>query len=180
MAQIEPFQSDDAEDVHALLVAAFERNIEAELVETLRVNCERRVELVARAAERPVGYVLLTPGTINETAVTDTGTAEPGSELTGLALGPIAVISDHRQRGIGAALMNHAWRAAGELGARFVMLIGDPDYYTRFGFIPAARFGIACEFADVPADTFLLRWNGASRNYQAGRARYRREFDVEI
>jgi hypothetical protein len=51
-----------------------------------------------------------------------------------LLLGPLAVASDIRSRGVGADLMWRALRTAEKLGYRAVLLVGDPGYYQRFGF----------------------------------------------
>src|ERR1700739_1108396 len=51
-----------------------------------------------------------------------------------LLLGPLAVASDVRSRGVGADLMWRALRTAEKLGYRAVLLVGDPAYYQRFGF----------------------------------------------
>ena len=51
-----------------------------------------------------------------------------------LLLGPLAVASDVRSRGVGADLMWRALRDAEKLGYRAVLLVGDPAYYQRFGF----------------------------------------------
>jgi predicted N-acetyltransferase YhbS len=57
-----------------------------------------------------------------------------GSDRTALLLGPLAVHPDHRQQGIGGALMRHAMRIAGKRGHAAVLLVGEPAYYGRFGF----------------------------------------------
>ena len=54
-----------------------------------------------------------------------------------LLLGPVAVATDYRNRGIGTALVRHALEAARRLGHRAVILVGDAPYYSRFGFTPA-------------------------------------------
>jgi predicted N-acetyltransferase YhbS len=51
-----------------------------------------------------------------------------------LLLGPLAVASDARSRGIGAALMRRSLREAKRLGHQAVVLVGDAPYYGRFGF----------------------------------------------
>lgn len=51
-----------------------------------------------------------------------------------LLLGPVAVASDVRNRGIGAALVRRAVAQARKLGHGAVILVGDPPYYSRFGF----------------------------------------------
>jgi predicted N-acetyltransferase YhbS len=57
-----------------------------------------------------------------------------GSGQSALLLGPVAVASDCRNRGIGAALVRRAVAEARRLGHQAVMLVGDPPYYSRFGF----------------------------------------------
>jgi putative acetyltransferase len=62
------------------------------------------------------------------------------------------------------------------LGYDFAVVLGDPAYYTRFGFVPARHFGIRCEY-DVPEDAFMVMelQPDALRN-QSGLIRYRKEF----
>jgi predicted N-acetyltransferase YhbS len=57
-----------------------------------------------------------------------------GPSRPALLLGPLAVHADHRGRGIGGALMEHALATAKQLGHRAVLLVGDAPYYERFGF----------------------------------------------
>jgi predicted N-acetyltransferase YhbS len=57
-----------------------------------------------------------------------------GTGQSALLLGPVAVASDYRNRGIGAALVSHALAAARRRGHRAVVLVGDAPYYSRFGF----------------------------------------------
>jgi predicted N-acetyltransferase YhbS len=56
------------------------------------------------------------------------------SGQTALMLGPVAVAADCRSRGIGAALVRRALRDARWLGHGAIVLVGDPPYYSRFGF----------------------------------------------
>jgi len=42
-----------------------------------------------------------------------------------------------------------------EDGCRAVVVVGHPEYYPRFGFVPAVRYALRCQF-DVPADVFML------------------------
>lgn len=56
-----------------------------------------------------------------------------------LMLGPLAVQSDQRGRGIGIALMNRGIEEARAAGHRAIILVGDPPYYARVGFAPIAR-----------------------------------------
>ena len=57
-----------------------------------------------------------------------------GPNRPALLLGPLAVASARRNRGIGTRLMHHALREARRLGHRAILLVGDAPYYGRFGF----------------------------------------------
>jgi predicted N-acetyltransferase YhbS len=57
-----------------------------------------------------------------------------GDGRSALLLGPLTVHPDHRCRGVGSALVQHAVEAAARLGHRAVLLVGDAPYYDRLGF----------------------------------------------
>jgi putative acetyltransferase len=59
-----------------------------------------------------------------------------------LQLSPLSVAPAHQGRGIGGALTREALRRADEAGEPFVVLLGHPGYYPRFGFEPAAPLGV--------------------------------------
>ena len=59
-----------------------------------------------------------------------------------LQLSPLSVHPAHQRRGIGSALTREALRQADELGEPFVVLLGHPAYYPRFGFEPATPLGV--------------------------------------
>ena len=68
---------------------------------------------------------------------------EVAGNVPALLLGPIAVRPDRHGRGYGAALMNHALDAARNLGHGVVLLVGDADYYARFGFTRVAAAALS-------------------------------------
>lgn len=59
-----------------------------------------------------------------------------------LMLGPLAVNPARRGEGMGKALVRHSLGEARRLGHRLCILVGDPEYYVPFGFIPAAPLGL--------------------------------------
>jgi len=63
-------------------------------------------------------------------------------ELRPLQLSPLSVAPSWQNRGIGGALTREALRCADEAGEPFVLVLGHPTYYPRFGFEPAAPLGV--------------------------------------
>ena len=63
-------------------------------------------------------------------------------EVDAVGLGPLAVRPDHQRQGIGAALMMAVVASAESAAEPAIVLLGDPDYYGFFGFVPAASHGI--------------------------------------
>lgn len=66
-----------------------------------------------------------------------------GSAGEGLLLGPLAVDPEFQGKGLGGRLMRHALNQAGAHGHKAVVLVGDPEYYHRFGFDRALTLGLA-------------------------------------
>lgn len=68
-----------------------------------------------------------------------------------LLLAPLSVVLECRSRGVGAALTREALRRAAAMGYEAVFLVGDPAYYSRFGFRRAAEFGVEYT-GNIPAE----------------------------
>lgn len=75
-----------------------------------------------------VGHVICTKGRVDDTVV--------------LGLGPIGVLPSHQGRHIGHALMWSVIGAADALGHPAIALLGDPRFYSRFGFVTSTEIGI--------------------------------------
>jgi putative acetyltransferase len=60
----------------------------------------------------------------------------------------------------------------------FVIVLGHPDYYPRFGFEPASHKGISCQWEGVPDEAFMIKiLDEKAMEDISGVARYRSEFD---
>ncbi len=119
---IRPESRADAAAVRAVHQAAFPSDAEARLVDAIRANGNDRVSLVAESQGRIIGHALFSPVDVE------------GSE--GIGLAPVAVLPDCQGRGVGSALIWAGIVACRELGARFIVVLGEPRYYKRFGFRP--------------------------------------------
>jgi putative acetyltransferase len=134
----------DRAAVHALNATAFETAAEAGLVDALRERARPLVSLVAEDGGAVIGHILLSPVALP---------GHPGLAIMGLA--PMAVAAAHRNRGVGSALVRAGLERCREIGCDAVVVLGHPAFYPRFGFVPAAGFGIGCEY-DAPADAFMI------------------------
>ena len=133
----------DRTGVYALNAAAFETPAEAELVDALRERAHPVLSLVAEAEGKLVGHILFSPVTLPE---------RPDRKIMGLA--PMAVAPGRRRRGIGSALVREGLERCRRMGFGAVVVLGHPEYYPRFGFQPASRFGLGCAY-DVPDEVFM-------------------------
>lgn len=84
--------------------------------------------VVAVLDEEIVGHVISTRGWVGDYGL--------------LGLGPIGVTPRLQRHGIGSALMNETIARANAAGEGGIALLGSPEYYPRFGFVPAASFGV--------------------------------------
>lgn len=87
-------------------------------------------EGLALVARDPHGHVI---GTVRLWNI-EAGVDADGNAVSALLLGPLAVDCAHEGKGIGGALMRAALTEARDLGHGAVLLVGDPEYYERFGF----------------------------------------------
>ena len=159
----------DAPAVHALHVEAFGSAVEAGIVDALRAACDDRVSLVAERDGAIVGHILFTPVEIDGA----------GALVRGYGLAPVAVRPAWQRRGVGSALIAEGTRRLREAGAPFIIVLGHPDYYPRFGFAPASQYGVRCQWPGVPDEAFMVLVLDAVRAPRLGGvARYRPEFDT--
>lgn len=122
--RIRPEQPDDYRAVHRVHAAAFPTEAEANLVDRLRQAGKAIVSLVAEVDGSVVGHVLFSPVTIQGEAAV----------YTGLGLAPVAVLPAHQNQGIGGQLITQGLAVCRQLGQPWVVLLGHPSYYPRFGF----------------------------------------------
>lgn len=133
----------DISAVRAVNRAAFETDAEARLVDALREQAEPIISLVADENGSILGHIFFSPVTLSGQA-----------ELKIMGLAPMAVVPAQQRRGVGSALVNAGLERCKQLGYSAVIVLGHPEYYPRFGFTPASRFGMGCEY-EVPDEVFM-------------------------
>ena len=157
---------DDLAAIREVNDRAFDQPLEGRIVDALRAHGAVRLSLVAEVERRVVGHILFSP-------VTSAG-------ADGLGLGPMAVTPEQQRRGVGAALIDAGLARLRAAGCPFVVVLGHHEYYTRFGFVPASRYGMRCEW-DVPDESFMVHvLDPAATAAAAGQIGYRPEFVMEM
>ena len=162
---IRPEQPADVAAIRAVNLAAFETGTEANLVEALRAQADPFISLVAEASGSIVGHICCTPVVLGD---------HPDLKVVGLA--PMAVVPAEQRRGIGSQLVRASLDRCRQSGYQAVVVLGHPEYYARFGFVPASHFGIRSEY-DVPDEVFMaLELESGSLQGKSGTIRYHAAF----
>ena len=159
---------EDIAFIHSVNEQAFGRVSEAKLVDTLRQACADHLSLVADDNGSIVGHIMFTPVLV----------AEEKQKLQGMGLAPMAVQPSRQRQGIGSLLIKYGLNILHEKGCPFVIVLGHPDYYPRFGFKPASGFNIRCQWEGLPDEAFmiLVMDHEAMKNV-SGVATFRDEFN---
>jgi len=125
---IRPETPSDIKALHELTYAAFEPmsfsdNSEADLLDNLRSDGDLYLSLVAIDHDRIIGHIAFSPAVIGY------------EELGWFGIGPVSVAPDRQRSGVGSALMAEGLNRLRVEGAKGCALTGNPDYYSRFGFV---------------------------------------------
>lgn len=136
-------QPADIAAIDAVIVAAFSNAAHTDHTEQFIVRALRRagalsVSLVAQDAGRIIGHAAASPVTISNGA--------PGW----FGIGPVAVQPRHQGAGVGTRLMQAVLDELRAQGASGCVVLGEPAFYARFGFLADARLALA----GVPAEYF--------------------------
>ncbi|MFW9893917.1 MAG: GNAT family N-acetyltransferase [Candidatus Thorarchaeota archaeon] len=134
----------DIEAISDVTKTAFENhpysnNTEQFIINALRGANALAISLVAELEEKVVGHIAFSPVTFSD-----------GSE-NWYGLGPISVLPDYQKQGIGTKLVNKGLSLLKALGAKGCVLVGDPNYYERFGF----KSPDGLKYEGVPQENFL-------------------------
>ena len=124
---------------------AFGSPQEAALVDALRKSADPHISLVAEVGGRIVGHIFFSPVVIESEA----------SVSTALGLAPMAVLPELQKQGIGSQLVRRGLDECRKIGHDVVVVLGHPEYYPRFGFVPSKQMGLSCEYP-VPEEVFMV------------------------
>jgi len=126
-------------------LAAFARAAAANLVNALGDNGNLVISVVAEVNDWVVGHLGLSPITIEGHIL----------QKPPLGLAPVAVLPSYQDQGIGTSMILFGLSRCEALGVPYIVALGNPGYYGRFGFVAASQFGLGNEYgAD---DAFMVK-----------------------
>lgn len=141
----------DFEDIYNLVKVAFQtakvsNGTEQDFVNQLRNsgNYIPELALVAQESGKLIGHIMLTKNYISNS----------GFKTETLLLAPISVVLEYRNKGVGSKLIEESFEAAKSMGYKSIVLVGDPAFYSRFGFKKSVDFGIRFSH-DIPEEYVL-------------------------
>jgi len=140
----------DITAIHEVEVAAFGQADEAELVDALRRNGKLVISLIAEEHGEIAGHI----------GFSEMETEPRLENYHILGLAPVAVMPSKQKQGVGSAMITRGLMIAQDRGYTHVVLLGEPLYYSRFGFLPARAFGITNEYTE--SDEFMIKALGAT------------------
>lgn len=155
----------DVANIRALTTIAFlnvpySSHTEQLIIDALRDSGNLTISLVAEADRQIVGHVAVSPVSISD------------QSRGWYGLGPISVAPDFQGVGIGSQLMRQALATLRELGASGCVVLGEPKYYSRFGFKAESRLVLP----DVPPEYFqAVSFDG---QLPTGVVSYHQAFDI--
>ncbi len=158
-------QPEDVAAISQVNDKAFGQPLEGGLVDLLRAREGILLSLVAISEGQIIGHILFSPVTV----ISD------GNEFHGAGLGPMAVLPEFQRKEIGSRLISEGIDRLRKRGFPFVLVLGHPAYYPRFGFVPASKYNVRCQW-EVPDEAFMLLRLGEFE--VSGLAKYREEFGI--
>jgi putative acetyltransferase len=163
----QPTDHEAVADLHAEVFAAPDHDGppgEVALIEALRRSNAYvfGLSLVAEVDGALAGHVLVTRATVD-------------GRYPALALAPLGVRQEHRSQGVGTALVNGVLGAADALGHTMVGVLGNPEWFARFGFQPSRELGIEAP-EDWWGDSFQVRHLTTASDQMTGRFGYAAPF----
>jgi putative acetyltransferase len=135
----------DIEAITEITMAAFETHpisnqTEQFIINALRAAGALTISLVAEIDNRVVGHIAFSPVTISD------------SSKGWYGLGPISVLPDYQKQGVGKSLIKEGLSLLKDMDGKGCALVGDPNYYKRFGFKNYPEL----IYDGVPQEVFLV------------------------
>ncbi|NJD30904.1 MAG: N-acetyltransferase [Gammaproteobacteria bacterium] len=156
-----PEHAADIPAIRGVLDAAFPTRAESRLVDALRAAGRLAISIVASDGKAVVGHVAFSPVEVGGTG--------------GIGLAPMAVVPAHQGKGVGSLLVREGLASCVQQDCGFVVVLGEPEYYGRFGFERASARGLDNEYGADEA-FMVLELKAGALPESGGLVRYAPEF----
>ena len=164
--EIRPERPDDERTVYDVLLAAFGRKDEPDLLDAIRPGPPPRISLVAVRRDEILGHIFFSPVSV-----------EGPSPFRAISLAPLAIKPEAQNRGIGSMLTRAGLGACRAIGENVVFVLGHPGYYPRFGFAPAEPRGLECQWPGRGSAWMVAELEPDSVRGRTGRVIHHPAFD---
>lgn len=170
MIKIREERTEDYQAIRDVNNQAFNQPQEGMIIEKIRESGVETLSLVAIIDNKIVGHIFFSPVRIEEQATLKDG----------MGLAPMAVLPDYQQQGIGSKLIVEGIQRLKLKSVPYIIVLGHKDYYPKFGFETASKYGLKCQWDGVPDEAFMVMiLDDKMRPKIYGVAKYRDEFDEE-
>jgi putative acetyltransferase len=165
MIEIRTEKPEDAKAIRQVHELAFRGPKEAMAVDLLRNRKKAVISLVAVPDEQLVGHILFSLVTVT--------VAREGFRAVGLA--PVSVLPEFQKMGIGSRMIREGLQQCHRAGFDAVVVLGDPRYYTHFGFSRASDYQLDNEYNAREAFMVIELHDGGLKEI-SGLVKYEPEF----
>lgn len=160
---VRPATDADAHAIAQTVTAAFGRDDESRLVAALAASGDVAASFVAESNGTVIGHVLF---------------SRLEAQFPALALAPVSVRPEHQRRSVGSALIEHGLSWASDRDWTAVFVLGEPEYYGRFGFTADAARGYDCPYSGPYLMARFLRPANTLADSLAGHLTYPAPFSA--
>ena len=162
---------EDIEDIFMVNQEAFKQENEGKLINAIRKSdCFiPELSLVARDDKAIIGHLLLSKILVEK----------QGERIPILGLAPMCVLPSYQNKGIGSQLVKESLRRSRNLDWKLIAVLGHPDFYSKFGFVPSHTKNIKSPF-NVDNKYFMVceLENGAADQMSGGKIVYPDAFNL--
>lgn len=146
MISIREEKKTDLNPIKQINDLAFGQAQEGNVIDKIRDSESPILSLVAEIDNTVVGHIFYSLAEIESHE----------KKIIGMGLAPMAVLPKHQNRGIGKRLINESIALLKEKETPFIIVLGHEDYYPKFGFELASKYGIKCQWDGVPDEAFMI------------------------
>ena len=138
-------KKEDIKGIHSVHVESFETDQEAKLVDDLRLGDLDLISLVAEENQKIIGHLLFSPVFLDSNI-----------KIKMMGLAPLAILPTYQNRGIGTLLVRKGLDVCVQKKIQSIVVLGDPKFYSRFGFESSVNYSIRSDF-NVNPEVFQIK-----------------------